>query len=354
MGGPHDRQGVAAPSDLVDPFGRVVRDLRISVTDRCNFRCTYCMPSEGMVWLPRSELLTFEELARVARVCVERFGFDGIRITGGEPTVRAHLPVLVEKLAALRVPVPVPVGGGGPGRRLDLALTTNGATLRLLAHDLRAAGLQRLNVSLDSLRRERFLEITRRDDLDRVLDGIRAAQEAGFDPVKVNCVVVRGVNDDEIVDLATWGRAWGVEVRFIEFMPLDAQAAWRQGAVVSQEEILGALSAVFDLEPVPGRGSAPADRWRHADGSGVVGVIPSVTKPFCGDCDRVRLTAEGQLRTCLFATREFDLRAVLRAGGTDDDLAAEITRAVGTKWAGHGIGQVHFVKPARGMSQIGG
>jgi len=187
-----------------------------------------------------------------------------------------------------------------------------------------------------------------------VLDGIRAAQHAGFDPVKVNCVVVRGFNDDEIVDVAAWGRAWGLEVRFIEFMPLDAQGQWRQGAVVSQDEILDALAAAFDLEPVPGRGSAPADRWRYADGGGTVGVVPSVTRPFCGDCDRVRLTAEGQLRTCLFATREFDLRAVLRSGGTDDDLAAAITRAVGTKWAGHSIGQVHFTKPARGMSQIGG
>ncbi|HEV2369585.1 MAG TPA: radical SAM protein, partial [Acidimicrobiales bacterium] len=199
---------------LVDPFGRVVRDLRISVTDRCNFRCTYCMPQEGMTWIPRDELLTYEEIERVARVCVERFGFESIRITGGEPTVRARLPVLVEKLARLRV--------GGSGERVDLAMTTNGATLALLAHDLRAAGLDRVNVSCDSLRRDRFAEMTRRGQLDRVLEGMAAALEAGFDVVKVNVVVVRGVNEDEVVDFAAFGRERGVQPRFIEFMPLDA------------------------------------------------------------------------------------------------------------------------------------
>jgi len=333
------------PVDLVDPFGRTVRDLRISVTDRCNFRCTYCMPAEGMTWMPREELLTFEEIQRVVRVFVERFGVDGIRLTGGEPTVRAHLPVLVGKLATLRLP-----GGGRP----DLALTTNGATFRLLAHELRAAGLDRVNISIDSLQRDRFALMTRRDELPRVLDGIEAAQEAGFDPVKVNVVLERGVNDDEVVDFARWGRERGVEVRFIEFMPLDATGDWRVAKVVGQDEIVAAIDAVFPLEPVPARGAAPADRWRYRDGRGTVGVIPSVTKPFCGDCDRVRLTADGQLRTCLFETREFDLRAVVRSGGTDDDLAAEITRAVGTKWAGHSIGQVHFLRPNRSMSQIGG
>jgi len=326
-------------ADLVDPYGRTVRDLRISITDRCNFRCSYCMPAEGMDWLPRSELLTFEEIERIARVFVERFGVDGIRLTGGEPTVRAHLPVLVGKLATLPI---------------DLSMTTNGATFRLLAEDLRSAGLGRVNISLDSLRRERFLAITRRDELERVLDGIAAAKEAGFDPVKVNVVLERGMNDDEIVDFATWGREQGVAVRFIEFMPLDASGAWARDAVVSQEEILDAISTVYRLVPAPARGSAPADRWLYADGRGDVGIIPSVTKPFCGDCDRVRLTAEGQLRTCLFETREFDLRAIVRSGGTDDDLAAEIVRAVGTKWAGHAIGQVTFIRPTRSMSQIGG
>jgi cyclic pyranopterin phosphate synthase len=297
------------------------------------------MPAEGMQWLPRSELLTFEEIERIARVFVERFGVNGIRLTGGEPTVRAHLPLLVAKLAALHI---------------DLSMTTNGATFRLLAEDLRAAGLDRVNISLDSLRRERFLAITRRDELERVLDGVTAAKEAGFDPVKVNVVLERGMNDDEIVDFATWGREQGVAVRFIEFMPLDATGEWARDKVVSQDEILEAVSAIYPLVPAPARGAAPADRWLYGDGRGDIGVIPSVTKPFCGDCDRVRLTAEGQLRTCLFETREFDLRAIVRGGGSDDDLAAEIVRAVGTKWAGHAIGQVNFIRPKRSMSQIGG
>jgi cyclic pyranopterin phosphate synthase len=338
--------------DLVDPFGRTVRDLRISVTDRCNFRCTYCMPAEGMQWLPRSDILTFEEIERLSRICVERFGVDGLRLTGGEPTVRAHLPVLVEKLAALRVPEDSssPYAGQAP----DLSITTNGATFRLLAHELKEAGLARVNVSLDSLDSDKFFRMTRRDELHRVLDGVAAAQEAGFDPVKVNCVVQRGVNDDEIVRLAAWGREQGVEVRFIEYMPLDADGTWRHDQVVSQDEIVAAIATAFPLVPLAGRGAAPADRWAYADGRGAVGVIPSVTKPFCGDCDRVRLTAEGQLRTCLFATREFDLRGLMRAGAADDEVAAEIVRGVGTKWAGHAIGQVTFVRPKRSMSQIGG
>jgi cyclic pyranopterin phosphate synthase len=338
--------------DLVDPFGRTIRDLRISVTDRCNFRCTYCMPAEGMVWLPRSEVLTFEEIERLARIFVERFEVDGLRLTGGEPTVRAHLAVLVGKLARLRVPSTSasPLAGQAP----DLALTTNGATFRLLADALREAGLARVNISLDTLRRDRFLQMTRRDELASVLDGIQAAKQAGYAPVKVNAVVERGVNDDEIVDLARFGRDEGVEVRFIEFMPLDATGHWMNDKVVSQDEIVAAIAEVFPLEPVPARGAAPADRWRYLDGAGIVGVVPSVTRPFCGDCDRVRLTADGQFRTCLFATTEFDLLRMMRAGASDDDIAAEIERAVGTKWAGHQINQVTFVRPNRSMSQIGG
>ena len=338
--------------DLIDPYGRTVRDLRISITDRCNFRCTYCMPAEGMKWLPRADVLSYEEMRRLAAVCVGHFGVDGIRITGGEPTMRAHLPVLIEKLAQLVVPE----GASSPraGRPIDLAITTNGATLRLIADELREAGLKRINVSLDTLRADRFTEMTRRDELDHVLDGIDAAIDAGFDPVKVNAVVQRGVNDDEIVDLATFGRERGVEVRFIEFMPLDAQASWDLTQVVGQDEIVAKIAAVYPLEQVPARGAAPADRWRYLDGKGTIGVIPSVTKPFCGDCDRVRITADGQFRTCLFATTEFDLRALLRNGATDEELAAEIRRAVGTKWAGHNIGNVAFVRPRRTMSQIGG
>jgi cyclic pyranopterin phosphate synthase len=338
--------------DLVDPFGRTIRDLRLSVTDRCNFRCTYCMPEEGMQWLPRADVLTFEEFERLARVFVERFEVDGLRLTGGEPTVRAHLPVLVDKLAQLRVPEhsSSPLAGKKP----DLSITTNGATFRLLADELRQAGLDRVNISLDTLQRDRFLQMTRRDELVRVLDGIEAAKDAGFAPVKINAVIERGVNDDEIVALATYGREHDVEVRYIEFMPLDATGHWMHDKVVSQDEIVAAIGAVYPLEQMPARGAAPADRWRYLDGRGTVGVIPTVTKPFCGDCDRVRLTAEGQFRTCLFATTEFDLRALLRGGASDDDLAAEIQRAVGTKWAGHQINQVTFVRPKRTMSQIGG
>ena len=338
--------------ELIDPFGRTVRDLRISITDRCNFRCTYCMPEEGMAWLDRKEILTFEEIHRLAQICVERFDVDSIRLTGGEPTVRAHLPVLVEKLAALRVPKTA--NSPLAGKSIDLAMTTNGATLRLIADELRAAGLSRINISLDTLQQEKFLKITRRDHLAHVLDGIDAAVQAGFAPVKVNAVIQRGVNDDEIVALASFGREKQIEVRFIEFMPLDAQGQWQRDDVVGQDEIVTKINHVYPLEQVASRGAAPADRWRYLDGAGTVGVIPSVTKPFCGDCDRVRLTAEGQFRTCLFSTSEFDLRAMLRGDATDDALAAEIKRAVGTKWAGHAIGNVTFVRPKRSMSQIGG
>ena len=327
------------PVPLVDPFSRTVRDLRISVTDRCNLRCRYCMPEEGMSWLPRSEVLNFEEIERVARVCVERFGFDGIRITGGEPTVRSHLPVLVEKLASLGT---------------DLSMTTNGVSLGLLAGDLRRAGLQRVNISCDSLRRERFAELTRRDDLDRVLDGIDAALTAGFAPVKVNCVLMRGVNDDEIVDLAAFGRDRGVVMRFIEFMPLDAAEAWSSATVVGLDEIVATIDAVYPVEPVSEPGPAPARAFRYRDGGGTFGVVASVTQSFCSTCDRVRLTADGQFRNCLFAVRETDLRGLLRGGASDDDVAGAIAREVGAKWAGHSIGQVHFTRPARSMSQIGG
>ena len=331
--------------DLVDSFGRVVRDLRISVTDRCNFRCTYCMPAEGMIWLDRSEVLTYEEIERVARICVEKFGVDSLRLTGGEPTVRAHLPQLISKLAALRLP---------DGTKPDIALTTNGATLRNIALELRNAGLDRINVSLDSLKPERFFAMTRRDELHNVLAGIAEAQIAGFSPMKVNAVVERGANDDEILDLVRYGRDNNVEVRFIEFMPLDATNEWERNKVVSQDEIVATIAAEFPLELMPSRGAAPADRWRFLDGKGTVGVIPSVTHPFCGDCDRVRLTSDGQFRTCLFATDESDIRSLLRNGGTDEEIAELIQVAVGAKWAGHQINQVNFIRPNRSMSQIGG
>lgn len=326
-------------SALVDPHGRTVRDLRISITDRCNFRCQYCMPEEGMNWLPREELLSYEELTRVARVCVDRFGFESIRITGGEPTVRAHLTVLIRRLADLGV---------------DLAMTTNGATLTHLAADLARAGLRRINISCDSLRPDRFATITGRDALAQVLDGIDAAVAAGLQPVKVNCVMVRGLNDDEILDFAEFGRDKGVELRFIEWMPLDGGGTWSAEQVVPAAEILAAIDARWPLAELHGDGAEPAETYDYADGAGRVGVIASVTRPFCESCDRVRLTAEGQLRNCLFSVRETDLRAILRSGGSDDDLAAAIESEVGRKWAGHSIGQVHFVRPARSMSQIGG
>jgi cyclic pyranopterin phosphate synthase len=326
------------------------------------------MPAEGMEWMERAELLTYEEQARIARVCVERFGFQAIRVTGGEPTLRAHVGRLFTMLAPLGT---------------DLAMTTNGVRLPELAHDLARAGLKRVNISLDSLRRDTFRELTRRDDLDRVLAGIDAALDAGFDPVKVNCVVIRGVNDDEVVDLAAFGRAKGVGVRFIEFMPLDAQGEWSMERVVPAREILDAIDAVFPLardaaaapSPLVGAASGassdadrpsrsapagahahpePAERFGYADGEGDIGVIASVTEPFCGDCDRIRITADGKLHNCLFALDATDLRAVLRDGGTDDDLAVAIRGNVGTKWAGHRIGQVTFVRPPRSMSQIGG
>ena len=332
---------MSTPTALVDPFARRVRDLRLSVTDRCNFRCTYCMPEEGLEWLDRSELLTYEELARIARVCVERWGFDGIRITGGEPTIRAQLPRLFELLAPLGV---------------DLAMTTNGVKLPELAVKLRAAGLRRVNVSLDTLRRETFLALTRRDELDRTLEGIDAALAAGLDPVKVNAVVIRGVNDDEVVDLAAFGREKGVGIRFIEFMPLDAPGEWQRDQVVPALEILERIDEVFPLERVHDHAAhvEPAARYRYRDGIGDVGVIASVTEPFCESCDRVRVTAEGKFRTCLFALDETDLRAVMRDGGSDTELADAIAAAVGTKWAGHHIGAVDFVRPGRSMSQIGG
>jgi cyclic pyranopterin phosphate synthase len=343
-------EGAPEPRPLVDPFGRRVTDLRLSITDRCNLRCTYCMPAEGMQWLPREELLTYEEQARIARVCVERFGFESVRITGGEPLVRAHITRLIGMLAPLGI---------------DIALTTNGVKLAEVAHDLAAAGLRRINVSLDSLRPNAFAELTRRDDLARVLAGIDAALDAGLDPVKINCVVMRGVNEDEVVDLAAFGRSRGVGVRFIEFMPLDAQGEWSADRVVPASEILERIHNVFPLADPPVQGGSshehvePAERFAFADGIGDVGVIASVTAPFCEQCDRIRVTAEGKLRTCLFALDEFDLRAVLRGdvdgeAPVDDRLAAEIERAVGTKWAGHRIGQVDFVRPMRSMSQIGG
>ncbi len=329
---------------FVDTHGRVVRDLRISVTDRCNLRCVYCMPAEGMPWLPREQLLTYEELARFARICVE-CGVRGIRLTGGEPTVRQDLPVLVRMLRAI-------------SPALDLSLTTNALELAGMADELRGAGIDRVNVSLDTLSRERFHAISRRDRLADVLAGLAAAKRAGFSPVKVNAVLMRGTNDDEAVPLARWARGEGYELRFVEWMPLDFQHQWDRNRLVPADDILAALERALPLLPVPPEDgddpSSPARTWRYRDGVGRVGIIASVTKPFCGQCDRIRLTADGQIRTCLFAHREHDVRHAMRSGAGDDAIEAIVRAAVLRKAPGHLVGQAGFVQPARGMSAIGG
>jgi cyclic pyranopterin phosphate synthase len=325
---------------LIDTFGRVADDLRVSVTDRCNFRCTYCMPAEGLRWLPKDELLTFEELTRLLRVFLD-LGIRSVKITGGEPTVRADLPELVRMFRE-----------AGPG--LDLSMTTNGVLLDRLAGPLAAAGLDRVTVSCDSLLRHRFAEMTRRDALEKVFAGLRAAEGAGLAPVKINCVVIGGTNDDEVVDFARWSRETGYAVRFIEYMPLDADHAWERAKVVPGRRILGSIAAAFPLEPVS-NGPEPATTFRFADGApGGVGVIASVTEPFCDTCNRLRLTAEGQFRTCLFALEETDLRGPMRAGASDPELAGLIREAVSRKWAGHRINHPDFVQPQRSMSMIGG
>ena len=326
---------------LVDTQGRVVRDLRISVTDRCNLRCVYCMPAEGMPWLPKDDLLTYEEITRFARVCLG-LGVTGIRLTGGEPTVRADLPVLVRMLNDL-------------APDLDLSMTTNGLKLVAMAEDLRAAGLKRVNVSLDTLQRERFHQIARRDRIADVLAGLEAARRVGFAPIKVNAVLMRGFNEDEAVALAAWGREQGFEVRFIEWMPLDFQHGWAREKLVPAAEILAAIDAAFPLEPARRDDpSAPATLYRYRDGGGTVGVIASVTRPFCGHCDRIRLTADGQIRTCLFSLKEYDFRKAMRGGASDAEIEALLRAAVMRKEPGHLINSPFYQQPARGMSAIGG
>jgi cyclic pyranopterin phosphate synthase len=324
----------------VDTFGRVADDLRISVTDRCNFRCSYCMPAEGLEWLPKDEILTFEELARLLRLFVG-LGVRSIKVTGGEPTVRADLPTLVRMFREA-------------GPELDISMTTNGALLDRLAAPLAEAGLDRVTVSCDSLMRHRFAEMARRDALDRVLAGIQAAKEAGLTPVKINCVVIGGQNEDEAVDFARWARETGYTVRFIEYMPLDAQHAWERARVVPGATILEAIDAAYPLLP-EGPDREPATNFRFADGApGGIGVIASVTEPFCDSCNRLRLTAEGQVRACLFALEETDLRGPLRAGASDEELESLIRADVWRKWSGHRINHPDFVQPERSMSMIGG
>jgi cyclic pyranopterin phosphate synthase len=328
---------------LLDGFGRVATDLRVSLTDRCNLRCTYCMPPEGLEWLPKPELLTDDEVVRLVRVGVELLGITEVRYTGGEPLLRRGLADIVARTTALRP-------------RPQVSLTTNAIGLARLAGPLREAGLDRVNVSLDTLDRDTFVRLSHRDRLPDVLAGLAAAQRAGLRPVKVNTVLMRGVNDHEAADLLRFCLEQGYELRFIEQMPLDAQHGWSRDGMVTADEILERLMAEFTLVPDEAavRGSAPAETFLVDGGPARVGVIGSVTRPFCGACDRVRLTADGQIRNCLFAREESDLRAALRSGASDEDLAERWTAAVAAKRAGHGIDDVGFLQPARPMSAIGG
>ncbi|MGA2145621.1 MAG: GTP 3',8-cyclase MoaA [Bryobacteraceae bacterium] len=333
---------VVEPAPLVDSFARLHDNLRISVTDRCNIRCTYCMPETGVPFMPHSEILTYEEIERFVGVAVT-LGVNKIRVTGGEPLVRRDLPDLIRRLAAV------------PGVR-DLALTTNGVLLDRFAEPLYAAGLRRLNVHLDTLDRERFRQIARRDELDRVLAGLDAAKRAGFVNIKLNAVAVKNLVEPDIVPLANFARRNGFEVRYIEFMPLDAQNLWDRGKVLLADDILAMLAReIAPLHPVPDPDPrAPASEYAFADGIGRVGIIASVSRPFCGNCNRIRLTSDGKLRYCLFALEEDDVKGLLRTHAPDAEIAAAIRRNIAGKWAGHEINSTHFVAPPRPMYSIGG
>ncbi|MFN0124490.1 MAG: GTP 3',8-cyclase MoaA [Blastocatellia bacterium] len=327
---------------LRDSYGRAIRDLRISVTDRCNFRCFYCMPTEAMEWAPKSEILSYEEIIGLTEIFVY-LGVNKLRVTGGEPMVRRDLEALVERLAQI------------PGIA-DLAMTTNAHFLRGRAQALKNAGLRRITVSLDSLQAEKFALLTGRNGLDKVLDGIDAAIEAGLAPVKVNCVAIRGINDDQFIAFAEFARAKGVHVRFIEFMPLDNGKVWRRDMVIPGEELRARIDAVYPLERMPAANlSETARRWRFADGApGEVGFINPVTQPFCGHCSRIRLTADGMIRTCLFSTVEHNIKRLVRAGATRDDLVEFIVATIKKKEDRHHINDPEFVQPLRTMSCIGG
>ena len=329
-------------SRLKDTFGRTIDDLRISLTDRCNFRCIYCMPAEGLPWLPRREILTYEEILHLARIFIG-LGIHTIRLTGGEPLMRQDVEVLIAGLVRLDA-------------SLDLSMTTNGFFLLEKVRRLTDAGLKRINVSLDSLRPERFERMMRRDGqlVSKILAGIRLAREAGLNPIKLNCVIMRGYNDDEIADFARLGREQDVQVRFIEYMPLDAQGRWTMDTVVPGAEIHARVHAVYPLRSEQGNGSEPATVHHFADGRGSIGIIASVSQPFCDSCNRVRITADGHLRTCLFSLTDHDLKGLLRSGASDKDLADFIIATVWKKEAGHKINQPDFVKPDRSMSAIGG
>ena len=328
---------------LTDSFGRTATDLRVSLTDRCNLRCSYCMPAEGLDWLPKPEVLTDDELVRVVGLAVTRLGITEVRFTGGEPLLRRGLPAIVERVAAFRP-------------RPEISLTTNGIGLDRLAEPLKAAGLDRINVSLDTLSAATFMQLSRRDRLADVVAGLAAATAAGLTPVKVNTVLMRGVNDREAPALLRYCLDRGYQLRFIEQMPLDAQHGWRREEMVTADEVLGLLDNEFSIVPVDAdlRGSAPAETFLVDGGPETVGIIGSVTRPFCAACDRIRLTADGQLRNCLFARSENDLRTPLRAGASDDELTEQWQRCIQAKLPGHGINDPGFLQPARPMSAIGG
>jgi len=330
-----------AGEQLIDRFGRVHNNLRISVTDRCNIRCVYCMP-ETVTFLPKHHLLSFEEITRFVRVATT-LGINKIRLTGGEPLVRKDLPRLVEMIA------------GVPGIT-DIGITTNGLTLAPMAQSLWDAGLRRINVSLDTMDPVRFQELTRRPGFEQVIEGILAAKSAGFDPVKINAVAIKGSTEADVVPLGKFAREHGLELRFIEYMPLDAGDLWERGKVLFAEEILGILAtSIGPLVPAPDQDPrAPAIDYQYVDGGGTVGMIASVSRPFCQSCNRVRLTAEGKLRNCLFSLEETDIRALLRGGAADSEIAEAIRQSVAEKWEGHQINTAKFIKPERLMHSIGG
>jgi cyclic pyranopterin phosphate synthase len=331
---------VTVTTPLADRFGRVATDLRVSLTDRCNLRCNYCMPAEGLDWLPTEETLSDDEVVRLITIGVERLGIREVRFTGGEPLLRRGLVDIVSRTHALGV---------------ETSLTTNALGLTRTAQALADAGLDRINASIDSVRPETFATITRRDRLTDVVAGLEAAKAAGLGPIKLNAVLLRGTNDDQAAELLRWSIAHGYELRFIEQMPLDAQHDWSRAAMVTADEIHEALAAEFTLTPhgAP-RGSAPAELFDVDGGPATVGIIASVTRPFCGDCDRVRLTADGQVRNCLFAREESDLRTALRSGAGDEEIAERWVIAMRGKRAGHGIDDETFLQPDRPMSAIGG
>ncbi|WP_370968978.1 GTP 3',8-cyclase MoaA [Amycolatopsis sp. cg9] len=327
---------------LIDTFGRVATDLRVSLTDRCNLRCTYCMPAEGLDWMPGDQVLTDDELIRLMRIAVERLGITDIRLTGGEPLLRPGLEDLVARVTALEP-------------RPKLSMTTNGIGLARRATALAEAGLNRINVSLDTIDPQLFEKITRRDRLSHVLAGMAAARDAGMSPVKVNAVLMRGVNEAEAVPLLKFCLAEGYHLRFIEQMPLDAQHGWNRGEMITAAEILEKLGSAFELTPFPvARGGAPAERWLVDGGPGDVGVIASVTRPFCAACERTRLTADGAVRSCLFSNDETDLRSLVRAGARDEEVADAWRATMWGKLAGHEINDAGFAQPIRPMSAIGG